>query len=237
MSRRFFSYMVIGLAIVFIVLGFVSPFLVRNFVVIDELKLNEITTWLTGCMSVCFSLSSICLVIVTLNINSGNEKIHQFQNRFFKWYEIFCSVKENISNDYLLQTINELDNKLRTIDYTILASDSLRDIIYDTCKLYGDIYEKEKYRLGEYITCLFNLICFIDKENVEQKEKEFCVSFLRANLSILEKKIIFYHSFCNIDRKKFHDIIEKYNLLVGLEARYLVEGQTIIDLYYKKIYD
>lgn len=85
MSRRVFSYIVIGLAIIFIVLGFVSPILVRNFVVIEEMKLNEITTWITGGMSACFSLSSICLVIVTLNINSGNEKIHQFQNRFFKW--------------------------------------------------------------------------------------------------------------------------------------------------------
>lgn len=137
----------------------------------------------------------------------------------------------------MLQTINELDDELRKIDYTILASDSYRDIMYDTCKLYCNIYEKERYRLGEYISCLFNLICFIDKENVEQIEKEFCVSFLRANLSILEKKIIFYHSFCNIDKKKFHDIIEKYNLLARLEARHLVEGKILIDLYYKQIYD
>lgn len=64
MSRRVFSYIVIGLAIIFIVLGFVSPILVRNFVVIEEMKLNEITTWITGGMSACFSYRAFAWLLL-----------------------------------------------------------------------------------------------------------------------------------------------------------------------------
>ena len=67
--RKKISIICIILSVVFIILGFVSPFLIKNYIIIDGLQLDGVTTWLTGCMSVCFSLSSICLVVVTLNIS------------------------------------------------------------------------------------------------------------------------------------------------------------------------
>lgn len=234
--KKVITRITIGLAIVFILLGFVSPIIIKNFIVIEGLKLDEITTWITGCMSSCFSLSSICLVIVTLNINGENEQKNQFQNRFFKWYEIFESVKQKIGNSYLTDVVVKLDDELKTIDYEVVDSGTLKDIIYDTEKVYKKVLDEEKYHLGEYISCLYNLMKFIDEEAIEQKEKEFCVSFLRANLSISEKKIIFYHSFSDVDGKKFHNIVEKYKLLSGIEDKHLIEGKNLIYLYGVKIY-
>ena len=233
--KKFISKLCIILSIVFIFVGLVFPFIIKQYIVIDGLKLNEVTTWLTSSMTACFSLSSIFLVITTLNRDGSYESKSQFQNRFFRLYDIFKSIRDRIGDEYFEKIITELDNELNKIDYEVIASDSLRDIICDTCDCYKKMFEKER-RLGDYISCLYNLIKFIDCEDIEKEEKEFCITFLRAGLSETEKKIIFYHSFSNYDRKRFHDIIEKYFLLSGLEQKNFVHGSMIFDLYKKKIY-
>lgn len=219
--RKKLSITCIVLAITFILLGFASPFIIKKYISIDGLKLNEITTWITGGMSAFFSLASICLVILNLNLSGENERRNQFQNRFFKLYDIFDSLRKRLPDNYFENIVSELDKKLLKIDYTMIASDSLRDIINDTCKCYDNILKIEKNNLQEYMSCLFQLILFVDSEDINNSEKKFCMNFFSASLSNVEKKILFYHSFNNSDGKQFHDIIEKYSILWNLDKKIL----------------
>ena len=234
--RKKISIICIFLSVEFIILGFVSPFLIKNYIIIDGLQLDGVTTWLTGCMSVCFSLSSICLVVVTLNISGENDRKNQFQNRFFKLYDIFVLLKQRLENDYFEKIVKELDEELRKIDYSVIASDSIRDIAYDTCDSYEKLLKRENNKLGEYMGCLFQLMMFIDSEDVEDSEKKFCMNFLSASLSGVEKKVLFYHSLNNSQGKKFHDIIEKYSILWNLDENSIIKNEIIIPFYRKKIY-
>lgn len=234
--RKKLSVTCMVIAIAFIILGFVSPFIIKKYIVVDELKLNEITTWVTGGMSTCFSLSSICLVILNINISGDNERRNQFQYRFFKLYDIFDSARKRLPDCYFENITTELDEKLSEIDYTVIASDSLRDIMYDTCRCYDTILKKEKNYMQEYMSCLFQLMLFVDTEDIDKSEKQFCMNFFSAGLSNIEKKLIFYHSMNNSDGKQFHDIIEKYSVLWNLDKDSIINQEMIMSLYQKKLY-
>ena len=234
--RKKLSIVCILFSVTFILIGFASPFIIKSCIRVEGLKLNEITEWVTSGMSVCFSLSSICLVILNLNISGDNERRSQFQNRFFKLYDIFNSLRKQLPDTYFERIVEGLDNKLIKIDYTVMASDSLRDIAYDTCSCYEEIYKDEKNKLGEYISCLFQLMLFIDSEDIEESEKRFCMNFLGASLSSAEKKIIFYHVVDNYSGKDFHDIVEKYDILWNLDHNSIIEYDRIAWYYKNRIY-
>lgn len=235
--NKIISKLCIILAILFVVLGFIIPFAIKEYVVVDGLKLNEVTSWLTNSMSVCFSLSSVFLVITTLNKNNDHESRVKFQDRFFRLYGIFNSIRERMGNEYFKNIIDDLDKELEKIDYEVFDSSSLRDIMYDTCSCYNNIHERERYKLGEYMSCFYSLIKFIDEDSIDKNEKLFCMDFLRSSLSALEKKIIFYHSFNNSSGRKFHDNLIKYDLLSGLDINSLIKGRIVNELYEKKIYN
>ena len=242
--KKFISVLCMILTIMLIVLGFISPFIIQEYIKIDGLKLNEVTTWITVCMSAFFSLASIFLVILNLTVNSEKEqrnnerdRISQFQNRFFKLYAIFDSIRNRFPKNYLESIIKELDCKLKKIDYTVLASDSLRDIGDDTCRCYADILESEKNELGEYISCLNQLMLFVECEDIVTDEKKFCMNFLGASLSKTEKKILFYHVMNNSEGKRFHDIIEEYDILWNIDKNSIVEYEKVSWYFEKRIYD
>ena len=67
---------------------------------------------------------------------------------------------------------------------------------------------------------------FIDTEDVENSEKKFCMDFLGASLSSVEKKILFYHTINNSSGKQFHDIIEKYSILWNLDKESIYNFYT-----------
>lgn len=235
--RNILSKICIILAILFVLLGFASPFLIKNFIRIEGLQLNEITEWITSGMSACFSLSSICLVILNLNISGEAERKNQFQNKFFKLFDIWNGLRKRLPDDYFEKIVEELDTELLKIDYTILASDSMRDIAYDTCECYKKILKREKNRLEEYIECLFQIMLFVDTADIDSSEKKFCINFLGASLSGIEKKILYYHTINNSSGKDFHDIIEKYSILWNLDKKSIVQYGTINWYYEKRIYD
>ena len=68
-------------------------------------------------------------------------------------------------------------------------------------------------------------------------EKKFCMNFLGASLSKTVKKNLFYHVMNNSEGKRFHDIIEEYDILWNIDKNSIVEYEKVSWYFEKRIYD
>ena len=92
---------------------------------------------------------------------------------------------------------------------------------HDFDKSYEVFYEEHNTELGHYFRMLYNIIAFIDKSDVENKN--FYAKILRAQLSDAEVAILFYNALAKHGVKKFKPLIEKYGLLKNVNDRDVVD--------------
>jgi hypothetical protein len=86
---------------------------------------------------------------------------------------------------------------------------------------YETFYDEHNTELGHYFRMLYNIVAFIEKSYVENKN--FYAKILRAQLSDAEVAILFYNGLAKHGVKKFKPLIEKYGLLKNVNDRDIVD--------------
>jgi hypothetical protein len=90
---------------------------------------------------------------------------------------------------------------------------------YDFHSAYEDFYQKWNNDLGHYFRTIYNIIKFIDKTEMPEKNKIFYSNILRAQLSNAEAALLFHNGISQYGREKFKSLIETYSLLKNVRDR------------------
>ncbi len=90
-------------------------------------------------------------------------------------------------------------------------------------------HKKYQSYLGHYFRNLYNIIKFIDKSSVEDKQRY--ANLVRAQLSCYEHALLFYNCLSNLGYDKFRPLIEKYALLKNMP------NDILLDIKHKEYYE
>lgn len=94
-----------------------------------------------------------------------------------------------------------------------------------------EYFERYAEMAGSYFETVLTIFRFIQNSNIE--DKQFYVEILRAKMSIIEWKILFYHG---LDRKSDLRIyLEQFNFFRDFKVEYLC-NQTLFDHYDSSAY-
>ena len=111
-------------------------------------------------------------------------------------------------------------------------SDQTKQIILDRIDMaFERFFGIHQPYLGHYFRQLYNIIKFVDKSKlIEKNERGFYTNLIRAQLSSVELGLIFYNGLSKRG-EKFRILIEKYALLKGISPDVLA-----IEIH-KQLYD
>ncbi|MGE8533138.1 MAG: putative phage abortive infection protein [Chryseobacterium sp.] len=186
-------------------------------------------------------------------IQNSTMKVQQFENTFFQMISLFQGNTKTMSFNsdgeiyegagifsLLLDGVEKgLDLALRNRFYQN-DDKSLKEDDYDYYR-YEEFQKvgKEEFiplflayfsiygdNLTKYFTTLYNTLKLIDKSEII--DKQYYVSIINSQLSRVERLTIFYYTIAKDENSNFRMLVEKYNLLDGLN-----EGMVIS----KKIYN
>lgn len=81
---------------------------------------------------------------------------------------------------------------------------------------FDELYQSVDYVkiMGHYFQSIYRIVKSIDEhDTLDEKEKKFYISILRALFSQNELKALFYNGISSFGRNKFKPLLEKYNML------------------------
>ena len=90
---------------------------------------------------------------------------------------------------------------------------------------YGRFFKENQAEVGHYFRNLYNLIKFVHKSEMEDKQRY--VNIARAQLSSYELSLLFYNAlyFYSQGREKFKALIEEYALLENMDFDHLFKKE------------
>lgn len=146
-------------------------------------------------------------------------KLQQFESTFFQLLRVHGEIVEAI--DLLTRTGSTIKGRDCFRIFFSRFDDSMFDIrgentneIEKIRKAYLDFYEHNESEVGHYFRHLYHVIKFVDKSEIVDKQRY--VSFVRAQLSSNELKLLFYNCLSEHGNLQFKPLIEKYGLLKHL---------------------
>lgn len=104
--------------------------------------------------------------------------------------------------------------------------------------IYEKFFDQAQSDVGHYFRNLYHIIKFVDKNDViiDKKNKKKYTSIIRAQLSTYELLLLFYNSLHSVGRKKFKELIERYELLENMDVKLLQNPDEHVPLYNKEAY-
>ena len=103
-------------------------------------------------------------------------------------------------------------------------------------KKYNVIYNEFQADLGHYFRNIYHILKFINSsEELDEGEKYFYSSLLRALLSSYELVLTFYNGLSKQGNKKFKPLLEKYTMLKNINDQLLLDKEHK-DNYTKKAF-
>ncbi|MBW9274774.1 MAG: putative phage abortive infection protein [Candidatus Thiodiazotropha sp. (ex. Lucinisca nassula)] len=179
-----------------------------------------------------------------LKEQSTSLKTQNFENTFFQMLRLH----NDIVNDMFLGEPQSADKGLNGRDCfeeyygrykahynrsnaTVNDSNDFLGIIEDG---YKSFFSEQQADIGHYFRNLYTIIKFVNNSDIENKKQY--VSMVRAQLSSYELALLFYNCLWSVGRKKFKDLIEKYELLENMSVELLTNPKDQLPLYNKGAY-
>jgi uncharacterized membrane protein len=110
--------------------------------------------------------------------------------------------------------------------------------VQDPLVIIEDAYEafflERQADVGHYFRNLYTVFKFVDRSAIENKKHY--TSIVRAQLSSYELALFFYNCLWHIGRKKFKEIVEKYELLENMDLALIVNPKDQLPLYKRDAY-
>lgn len=89
--------------------------------------------------------------------------------------------------------------------------------------IYEYAFGAERGQLGHYFRHLYHIVKFIDKSDIEEKDKRTYSSLIRAQLSSYELVLLHYNGLSAYGFEKFKPLIEKYDLLQNMDEDLIIK--------------
>lgn len=169
------------------------------------------------------------------NLSSQNHliKTQTFENTFFNLLSMFSEITNKIDlsriengiqvNTYGKDTFSVFLRRLTNQD-SLKGARIFGGVEYDVFDgAYGDFYKINKNNLGHYFRLLHNLLRFVDKSEIDNKN--FYTNILRAQLSDNEVSLIYYNSLSSASLGTTKPLIERYHMLKYLNENDVIAGK------------
>ncbi|MBV4435379.1 hypothetical protein GTH52_06905 [Clostridium tyrobutyricum] len=204
-------------------------------------NIGDIATWIGSIGTVgtlIYALKQLEITKEESQEQNKNVNIQRFENTLFNLLSFNNDIINSIiyndkkGREYFEIAYNQLKafykenkkNYTHIKDY-IQELNSIRNV-------YEKFYKLNQRYIGHYFRNLYHIIKFIDRNNIiNQNDKEYYASLVRAQLSTYEMLLIFYNSMNKYSEGKFLLLIRKYDLLQQLDETLL------LDKTHKKIFD
>jgi len=95
---------------------------------------------------------------------------------------------------------------------------------------YNEFFKARMHDLGHYFNNLLQLLKFIDKNAPEDSQKEY-FDIVRAQLSLYELALLYYHGLSPWGQIEFKPLIEKYGLLHFMTSEHIFQSLRNSDPY------
>ncbi len=181
----------------------------------------------------------------SLKLQNMGTQLQIFENTFFQLVDLFSKEKEGLfASNFKIDTYASIikihmDSKKVDIPKYIFKNDEgLLTIKSITAYLYIlKTFQKEsrinydefniKYEsdTGSYFGQLYQIIKFIDESNIEYKQRY--INILRAQFTKEELEFLFYHCLGSIGKKRFKDLIERYEFFEHIILNNNIEKQLL----------
>ncbi len=158
-------------------------------------------------------------------------KQQRFENTFFSLLNLFVNLIDSME----IRTVDEgrtvefkgrdcfnrLYYELQTV-YRHMKHDAPSGDSKALCVAAYDQFTRDRQvSVGHYFRTLYNIVKFVDKSHVENKQTY--INILRAQLSSLELNLLFYNCISKYGRGKFIPLVEKYGLLENMDFPSLLD--------------
>jgi hypothetical protein len=100
---------------------------------------------------------------------------------------------------------------------------------------YEGFFQEKQADIGHYFRNLYTIIKFVDQSTAVDNKKHY-TSIVRAQLSSYELALLFYNCLWHVGKKKFYDLILKYELLENMSIKLLKDEKSHIPLYAHEAY-
>lgn len=177
----------------------------------------------------------------SLKLQNQATKLQMFENTFFQLIDLFNKEKEKLfKNSMQISTfashikINMNFNEVN-IPRTIFPNrENLQTIRATTAYLYilkayngnyNNFNMKYESETASYFGQLYQILKFIDKSNIENKQRY--VNIFRAQFTKDELEFLFYHCLGNIGKRRFKKLVEDYEFFEHIILNEDIEKQLL----------
>jgi|TARA_R110002033_G_scaffold29007_3_gene65201 hypothetical protein len=181
----------------------------------------------------------------SLKLQNMGTQLQIFENTFFQLVDLFSKEKEGLfASNFKIDTYASIikihmDSKKVDIPKYIFKNDegllTIRSItaylyILKTFQIasrinYDEFNIKYESDTGSYFGQLYQIIKFIDESNIEYKQRY--INILRAQFTKEELEFLFYHCLGSIGKKRFKDLIERYEFFEHIILNDNIEKQLL----------
>ena len=156
-----------------------------------------------------------------MKLQNETLSVQQFENTLFNMIDLFSKCKDNIhvkSFNNLLTGEEGIEDICR--NYPHFEPQSGLDRIGINSK-YQYVYTLYGTGLEPYFRILYNIISFIDKSDI--KNKEIYTDLVRGLLSRNEVYMLFYNCLSKYGKEKMKPLVVKYNLIKYIDKNSICE--------------
>ncbi len=208
-------------------------------------KWGQFGDYLGGILNPLFSLTALFAVLYTIKLQSkelheSTEQLkasaeafkiqndvmirQQFENTFFQMLGLFNNTTETLeTNKINNETIKGRNCFIRLSPF---MWDKLKNEIPNEkshlSNEYRDFYKYQAYLLDRYYHSINAVVCFVDKSNLSEVDKQFYCNMVRSQFSGHELAFLFYHCLCMDDEwKELSLLVKKYDMLKYLSDSHI----------------
>ena len=166
-------------------------------------------------------------------------KQQRFENTFFSLMNLFNNIVDSIEVTINTGTVSPTTFKGRECfialyndlqrEYTVKENQAPNGKLLPLClAAYERFADYRQESVGHYFRTFYNIVKFIEKSQVE--DKQTYINILRAQLSSSELYLLFYNCLSKYGSQKFKPYVEQFGLLENITIANLIR-QGHKDLY------
>jgi hypothetical protein len=227
-----FARFLIGLGILAVAYGylaFVSP---KSPWAVDKNDLALFGNFLQGAVASVWSLAAFVFIYVAFlgqqeDLNETRKRaaiqektatLQRFENSVFSLLRLHRSIVDRVNAHSERGPIGGTDAfvtwyKVLGKCWDIVASDIAATDVEKVQRAYSLFYQDAQSELGHYFRSFYHIVRYVDMAELTDSEKRRYQRIVRAQLSSVELKLLFYNGLSTFGDKRFKPLIEKYALL------------------------
>ncbi len=201
---------------------------------------TAIGTGILAIVTIALAFIAIRQLLDVKKFNKDSEilsNVQSAENMILKQIEFHYNILERIEIDKKDIFKNLYENLTANFGFAIKTSDPEMEM--QIREAYSKLYQDHGYLLGHYFRNLYRIFKRIDETKIsgfDENNKKSHAKLVRAQLSEYEVLLLFYNCIWIGDNDKFKLLVEKYELLEGINYDKLIDREGHSNLYSNNAY-